>query len=134
MHNFKSFPELTNRQMQFYYFDSPHRQILEDFRARVNKVIDGDTIKVKWDERDFEFRVRFLNIAAPEIDEGGVPSQQWLEKEILNEEVEILINPKMRVGKFGRILGEIIHMGRNMNELSLQLNYSVPFGSEVSWD
>ena len=134
MHDFKKFPELTNHQMQFYYFDSPHRQILEDFRAKVVKVIDGDTIKVKWDERDFDFRVRFSNIAAPEMDEGGRDSKQWLEKEILNEEIDILINPKMRVGKWGRILGEVLHRGLNINELSLQLNYSVPFGSVESWD
>ena len=134
MHDFKKFPELTTHQMQFYYFDSPHRQILEDFRAKVVKVIDGDTIKVKWDERDFDFRVRFSNIAAPEMDEGGRDSKQWLEKEILNEEIDILINPKMRVGKWGRILGEVLHRGLNINELSLQLNYSVPFGSVESWD
>ena len=31
----------------FYYFESPHRQITESFDARVNRVIDGDTIEVE---------------------------------------------------------------------------------------
>jgi len=48
-HDFKKFPELTNNQMQIYYFESPHKQITEDFKARVVDVHDGDTIKVEVD-------------------------------------------------------------------------------------
>ena len=62
-HNFKLFPELTNNQMQFYYFESPHRQIIEDFRAKVVQVTDGDTIRVKWDERKFDFPTNFSSLA-----------------------------------------------------------------------
>ena len=129
MHDFKLFPELANSQMQLYYWDSPHRQILESFQAKVIQVTDGDTIRVKWDERNFDFPVRLINIDAPEIKEGGLESAMWLADEILGEEVDIIINPRFRVGKWGRILGEVIHMGRNMNELSMDLGYSVPFGS-----
>ena len=46
-HDFKTFPELTNNKMEIYYFESPHRQILEDFEGEVVKVTDGDTIHVK---------------------------------------------------------------------------------------
>ena len=130
-HDFKRFPELTNSQMQFYYFESPHKQITEDFTAKVTKVTDGDTIRVKCDFRDFDFPVRFSLINAPELSEGGKQSKNWLEKQILNEEVEILINPKSRTEKFGRLLGEIIHMGININKMSMDWGYSVPFGSEV---
>ena len=49
-HDFKNFPELTNRQMQVYYFESPHKQVTEDFRGRVIKVTDGDTIRVEWED------------------------------------------------------------------------------------
>ncbi len=126
-HDFKRFPELTNNQMQFYYFESPHTQIVEDFLAKVIKVHDGDTITVRWQERDFDFPVRLANIQAPELNEGGASSQSWLESLIKDEEVEILINPKNRVGKWGRILGEVLHRGMNLNELSLQEGHSVPF-------
>jgi len=119
-HDFKRFPELTNSQMAFYYFDSPHQQIAEDFWAKVIKVIDGDTIRVTCDFRDFSFPIRFSNIMAAELNEkGGVESQSWLESQILGEEVEIIINPKNRVGKWGRLLGQVRHKGFDMGELSI---------------
>ena len=130
-HDFKKFPELTNSQMQIYYWDSPHKQILESFIARVEQVTDGDTIRVKWSERDFDFPVRMLNIDAPETNTPNArKSLNWLADEILGEYVEIVIDIKQRVGKWGRLLGTIIHLGRNINETSLELGYSVPFGSE----
>ena len=131
-HDFKKFPELTNSQMVLYYWDSPHKQILENFIAEVIKVSDGDSIRVKWEERDFDFPVRLAFIDAPELDdEGGEASKSWLEDKILGEEVEIFINPKNRVGKFGRIIGEVMHLGVSVCQESLNLNYSIPFGSEV---
>jgi len=134
MHDFKKFPELTNNQIQFYYFQSPHRQILEGFMAKVVQVTDGDTIRVKWSERDFDFPVRLANINASELVEHGLASAEWLKRQIQGEEVYIQIDPDHRVGKFGRILGEVILGGQNMNELSLNLGFSVPFGSESEWD
>ena len=125
-HDFKRFPELTNSQMGFYYFDSPHQQIAEDFWARVVKVTDGDTIRVSVDFRDFDFPIRFSNILAAELNEkGGRESQSWLESQILGEEVEIVINPKNRVGKWGRRLGEVKHKGFDMGELSMQNQKSI---------
>ena len=113
--------------MQFYYWDSPHRQITEDFTAKVVKVIDGDTIRVEWNERDFDFPVRLLNIAAPELDErGGLRAKKFMDQ-ILGEEVQILINPRLRVEKWGRLLGEIIHLGINMGQSSMDFGYSVEF-------
>lgn len=133
MHNFKRFPELTNSQMQIYYFDSPHQQITDDFRARVIKVTDGDTIRVECDFRDFHFPIRFSNIAAPELnEEGGKESQSWLEGQILGEEVEVVIDMKNRVEKWGRLLGEIIHRGMSMNELSIMQGQAVKFGEQSS--
>jgi len=126
-HDFKRYPELTNAQMQLYYFDSPHKQITEGFTARVVKVTDGDTIRVECDFRDFTFPIRFANTAAPELDEGGKDSQKWLENEILGEEVEVIIDQKNRVGKWGRLLGEIMFRGMNMNEASLREGHAVPF-------
>lgn len=129
-HDFKKFPELTNNQMQFYYFESPHKQILEDFQAKVIKVHDGDTIRVRADFRDFDFPIRIGRIDAPELDEeGGKQSQEWLEQKVLNKEVTIIVDPKNRVGKFGRLIGEILCDGENLSEASLRDGMSIPFGS-----
>lgn len=127
-HNFKLFPELTNRQMQLYYFDSPHQQITENFNAVVVKVTDGDTIRVETDFRDFSFPIRFSNIAAPEMnEEGGKESRTWLEDQIMGEEIMVLVNKQNRVDKWGRLLGEIMHMGININEASKANAHSIQF-------
>ena len=116
-HNFKDFPELTNNQMTLYYFDSPHKQIAEDFDAQVVKVHDGDTITVRWSERDFDFPVRLAEIAAPELNEvGGHEAQAWLEQRLLGKDVLVMVDPQKRVEKWGRILGTIMHDGLNVAE------------------
>ena len=130
-HDFKLFPELTNSQMQFYYFESPHRQITEDFWGEVVDVHDGDTIKVKWNEREKPIVVRLLGIAAAELDEiGGKESQSWLEEQILGEYIQVAIDPRLRVGKWGRILGNIISFGQNINMASIENGKSVVFARE----
>lgn len=127
-HDFKNFPELTNRQMEIFYFDSPHKQITEDFRARVVKVIDGDTIRVKWEERSFNFPIRLANLAAPEIKEaGGLESQKWLAEKILGKDVDIVLSPE-RVEKWGRLLAYVIDGGINMSEESRM------FGMAQNWE
>ena len=128
-HDFKLFPELTNSQMEVYYFDSPHKQIMEDFRAKVVKVIDGDTIRVEVDFRDFDFPIRFRDIAAPEKDEaGGIRAKEWLADKILGLEVDILVNPKVRVGKWGRLLGSVFAQGVDVGEEMIRR------GLSVAWD
>ncbi len=126
-HNFKLFPELTNNQMQIYYWESPHKQILEDFEGKVVKITDGDTIHVKWSEREKPIVVRLANIDAAEMNErGGIESRNWLEKQIMDEYVRVELHPS-RVEKWGRILGEIIHLGININKSSMDWGFSVPF-------
>ena len=129
-HDFKRFPELTNNQMQIYYFESPHKQIVENFMARVIKVTDGDTIRVTCDFRDFNFPVRLAKINAPEMSEGGRESKSWLESQIMGAEVEI-VPTKARVEKWGRLLANVMHAGMNMSELSLIEGQSIIFGDET---
>lgn len=134
MHDFKLFPELTNRQMEIYYFESPHKQMVEDFMAKVTKVTDGDTIRVEIEDRDFTFPIRMARIAAPELDEeGGVESQSWLESEILGEEVLIKMT-KQRVEKWGRLLAEIFFSGRNMGQESIERGYSLEWERRETHD
>ena len=125
-HDFKNFPELTNRQMQIYYFDSPHQQIFEDFDAKVIGVHDGDTIRVEVDFRDFSFPIRLSDLAVPEIDElGGLAARDFLRSQILGETVEVRINKRNRVEKWGRLLGEIFHGGISLNEQMIQAGYGI---------
>ena len=128
MHDFERFPELTNQQMSDDYFNSPHKQITEDFTAKVVKVHDGDTVKLKWKDRDFDFPVRFINISAPELkEEGGKESQGWLEAKILNKMVDVKINQYNRVDKWGRLLGNIETQGVDVGEESMIAGKSIPW-------
>ena len=128
-HDFKKFPELTNAQLQLFQFRSPHKQITEDFICDVVHVTDGDTIRVEWSQRDFDFPIRFVGSDAPEMnEEGGKESQKWLEGRILNERVMVHINKANRVDKWGRLLGTIYSRGLNMSNASIWSGHAVPFG------
>ncbi len=124
-HDFKKFPELVGESLDQFGWSSPHLQIFDDFSAKVTKVKDGDTINVNWSLRNFDFPVRFLNIAAPELSEGGKASKKWLEAAILGENVDIEIDAKNRVGKWGRLLGIIKHKGIDIGEASILAGHSV---------
>ena len=129
-HDWKRYPELTNVEMQTMELMSPHKQIKEDFWATVIKVYDGDTVTLEIPERDFGFKLRFLNINAPEMNEGGERTRDWLRDKILGELVFIKIDPFNRVGKYGRLLGRIIFRGMDLGEEELQLGLAKPFGQE----
>lgn len=129
MHDFKRFPELTDGQMKLYYWDSPHKQITEGFSATVVKVHDGDTVTLRCDFRDFDFPLRLLDLAAPELDEpGGPESQSWLEEQLLGKEVLIELDPFARVEKWGRLLGLIILDGVDISQESVRQ------GHGLSWE
>ncbi len=120
-HDFKNFPELTNGQMAEFYFQSPHKQIVENFECEVVKVHDGDTITVKWQERDFNFPIRLAKIDAPELNEGGEKAKEWLENRLLNEDIMVIMDPNNRVEKWGRLLGDVMHGGISTGEEMLYL-------------
>ena len=130
-HDFKKYPELTNRELSEMPFESPHKQITEDFRAVVVKVHDGDTITLQTDFRDFDFPLRFANIDSPEMNAGGEIARDWLKEQILGEEVEIKINFQNRVGKYGRLLGIVQSLGMDMGAAQLRLGLAVPFGMKL---
>ena|SRR3990167_8382742 len=123
-----NFPELRNSELPFYTFTSPHEQITDDFRAEVVKVHDGDTITVRWEKRNFDFPVRFLDIDAPEMNTPmGPVSKKWLEQRILGKKVEIEIEPSNRVEKWGRLLGRIRHNGSVIADEMLLLGLAKDF-------
>lgn len=124
--DFIRFPELTNRQIQEHVI-SPHPQITEDIFVKVVKVIDGDTIRVEWDKRDFDFPVRFLGTDAPEMNEGGKEAREYLKGVILNEEVLLKIDKNQRVGKYGRLLAKIISLGMDVGDMMIKLGHATTF-------
>ena len=126
-HDYKRYPELTNRQLQEEGFNSPHEQITSDFKAVVERVVDGDTIRVSCDFRDFIFPVRLINVDAPEMSEGGEVAKEWLKTQIEGQEVEILVNAWQRVGKYGRLLGRVISGGMDMGETMMSMGIVVAF-------
>lgn len=124
-HDFKRFPELVGEDLDLYYFDSPHKQIFEGFEAKVVKVHDGDTVTLRWSERDFDFPLRMINIAAPELNEkGGKASQSYLETLLLGKMVDIGIDRDNRVEKWGRLLGSISIGGVDAGESSMLQGHS----------
>ena len=127
-HDYEAYPELTNRQMSDFGFSSPHIQYEEDFDAKVSKVHDGDTVTLETRERAFAFPLRLLNVDAKELNEGGEEAREWLKNRVLGETVRIKIDKKQRVGKYGRLLGRIIHSGLDVSEEMLNMGLVWPFG------
>lgn len=126
-HDFVKFPELRKAQLEEMQFESPHKQITEDFTATVVKVIDGDTVTLMAGFRDFTFPLRLLDIDAPEMNAGGEEARDWLRARIEGQEVDIEIEKGNRVDKYGRLLGRIIHSGMDVGEEELRLGLVKPF-------
>lgn len=129
-HDFEEFPELTNSQLETLRFLSPHVQITEDFHAHVEKVHDGDTVNLPSPPRNFSFPLRLLDVDAPELSEGGDEARDWLKGRIEGEEVMVLIDARNRVGKYGRLLGRIMHRGLDVAEEMLHLGLVQVFGKK----
>ena len=129
-HDYVSFPELTNSQLENLGLSSPHVQITEDFVARVVKVHDGDTVTLRVDFRDFDFPLRLLDIDSPELSEGGDRSRDWLKGEIEGKVVDVQIDKSNRVGKYGRLLGTILANGYDVAQTQIHLGLAVPFGEK----
>jgi endonuclease YncB( thermonuclease family) len=128
-HDFKAYPELSNEEMAIFGMMSPHEQITRDFEAVVVKVHDGDTVTLRCDFRDFDFPMRFSSIDAPELNTGapGEEARDFLKSLIEGEEVTIRIDPKNRIEKWGRLLGDVVIGGQVAGEIMLQQGYAFPF-------
>jgi endonuclease YncB( thermonuclease family) len=99
--------------------------IRADFTAKVQRVVDGDTIHVK-DEAGKKFKVRLTGIDAPEQNQPyGLASTYHLRGLLLNKFVLLESKPKKgkpySVDRYKRVLAKIILDGRDIN-LSQVLN------------
>jgi len=100
-----------------------------EYRAKLIKVIDGDTIDVKIDLGfgiSLKKRVRLFGINAPEtrskdLDEkkAGLTSKRRLEAVLEASEGKFILKSN-GVGKFGRCLGEILVDNVNINQLLIK--------------
>ena len=121
-------PELRNSEMDEFYLESPHKQIFEDFPAKCVKVVDGDTLRLMWSERDFDFPIRIRGIIDSEMREArGKEVQRWVKNLLLDKNVDILIDPGNRVEKWGRLLGDVLIDGLDVGEILMQNGMATTF-------
>lgn len=123
-HDWNKFPEVSVNSDLF--FESPHPQIIENIIVKCVRVKDGDTIQVKWSERKFLFPVRFAEVFTPELNTWeGRRARDWLRKQIEGREVELIINPANRIGKWGRILAIVMHEGTNLSQALIDEGFGI---------
>ena len=107
-----------------------------EYRARVKRIIDGDTIRVDIDLGFDLFlanqTIRLHGIDAPESRTKDKEEKYYgnLAKEFLNDYCPKGSEIKIRTikdgkGKFGRILGDIIMNGVSLNEQMVEENLAV---------
>jgi len=102
-----------------------------EYRAKVVKVYDGDTITV---DIDLGFgiwvkgqSIRLLGIDTPEIRgeerPDGLIARDKLREWIMDKEI-LLVTKKDSKGKYGRWLGEIYPYGEFMDNLTEDISYN----------
>lgn len=103
----------------------------QDFRGVVTKVIDGDTFWIQHPDIDEPFKIRIRGINAPEKNaEGGPESAKWLKAEIEGDEVDVIVDTNDLRGKYGRLLGQIFHIGEDIALKALWLGKAVEYGQK----
>jgi len=100
-----------------------------EYRAKLIKIIDGDTIDAKIDlgfDVWVKKRIRFLGINAPETrtrdlqeKQEGLKVKSRLEA-LLDASEGVFTLKSHGVGKYGRVLGEIFINETNINDLLLE--------------
>jgi len=100
-----------------------------EYSCKVKRVVDGDTIDVVIDlgfDIHFATRVRLYGMDTPESrtrnkDEKvrGYMSKDFLEEWMEKDDV-VIRTRRDKKGKFGRVLGEMIVRGENVNKLMVK--------------
>ena len=114
-----------------------------EYKCEVKRIVDGDTVDVIIDlgfSIHFSTRVRLYGIDTPESrtrnkDEKvrGFLSKDYL-KEWLDQGGVIIRTYRDKKGKFGRVLGEMVVGGRNINLLMVDENYAVKYKGQSKDD
>ncbi len=116
-------------------------------KCKVVNVYDGDTITVaaylKGDPQCYKFKVRLNGIDSPELRGSSTTEKQHairardaLKERILNEIIDLNI---VGIEKYGRILGDVIYKGEDINKWMIEKGYAVPYsgGTKIrdpNWD
>jgi len=106
------------------------------YKAKVTRVVDGDTIDVDIDlgfDLTLKQRLRLYGINTPEIRSrdpiekaSGLKSKKFLANEL--KKSDNVIDIKVHgTGKFGRPLVEIYIGSLNINQLLIENGYAVPY-------
>ena len=105
--------------------------IRADFTAKVQRVVDGDTVHVE-DATGKKFKVRLTGIDAPEQNQPyGLASTYHLRELLLNKIVLLKSKPKKgkpySVDRYKRVLAKIILDGRDINLSQVLRGYAWHF-------
>ena len=105
--------------------------IRADFTAKVQRVVDGDTVHVE-DATGKKFKVRLTGIDAPEQNQPyGLASTYQLRGLLLNKFVLLESKPKKgkpySVDKYKRVLAKIVLDGRDINLSQVLSGYAWHF-------
>ena len=114
-------------------------QNLFHYKARVERVVDGDTIDVTLDlgfDIQLKGRIRFAGINAPESrtrdpveKEAGLAAKRYVEDWTSALEGGVIIQTTLDdKGKYGRILGRILNDdGECLNDEMVSLGHATPY-------
>jgi micrococcal nuclease len=109
-----------------------------EYSCKVDRVVDGDTVDVVLDlgfDILFKSRVRLYGIDTPEsrtrdLDEKarGKMAGAYL-KEALDNGTKVVIETKLKDsrGKYGRVLGNVVVDGVNINEAMIENSLAVAY-------
>ena len=116
-----------------------------EYSCEVKRVVDGDTVDVILDlgfDVSYSTRVRLYGIDTPESrtrnkDEKarGKMAGSFLEEAIEDGE-KIVIQTKLKdsKGKYGRVLGDVVVDGVNINELMVKCHLAVAYHGQSKKD
>ena len=116
-----------------------------EYACEVKRVVDGDTIDVVLDlgfDILYKSRVRLYGIDTPEsrtrnLDEKarGKMAGAFL-KDAIEKGEKVVIQTKLKDsrGKFGRVLGDVIVDGVNINKALVENNYAVAYHGQSKDD
>ena len=109
-----------------------------EYSCKVKRVVDGDTVDVMLDlgfDILYNCRVRLFGIDTPEsrtrnLDEKarGKMASAFL-KEAIDNGTKVVIETKLKDsrGKFGRVLGNVVVDGKNINQSMIENYHAVAY-------
>ena len=116
-----------------------------EYNCKVEKIVDGDTIDVVLDlgfDILYKSRVRLYGIDTPEsrtrnLDEKarGKMAGAFL-TEAVEEGEKVVIQTKLKdsKGKYGRVLGDVVVDGKNINQAMIKCHLAVAYHGQSKDD